>query len=241
MIFFDVWDLYEDNYVLEDAYNVIEKNNLDIVKMFLRIILDFNNLNHRKVPLEYNDNQTKVSSKKNMVGDVNKVFGGFYGVIWNALLKSDVYIKGLYLLNNEVLNIYKNLWEDRWWTKLMNLSGNNLLIIKRFCYLYYRDLANSHLLNPKTIEEKDRVAQEFVYFLYFDMNFLPKEDDKKTIIDQLKILDTTHRKEALSNFRTKFYILDNLVKNLLKDPYVKEESKFILNKSYKRQKEYEKI
>ena len=245
VIFFDVGDLYEDNYVLEDAYNVIEKYNLDCVKMFFRLILDFNNLRHRKEPLEYNDTQTKVNSKKNMVSEVNKVFRGFYGVIWNALLKSDVYIKGLYLLNNEVLNIYKNLWEDRWWTRLMNESANNLLIIKRFCYLYYRDLENSHLLNPKTIEDKDRVAQEFVYFLYFDMNFLPKEDDKKTIIDQLNYLDTTNRNEALSNFRTKFYILDNLVKKLLKDPYVKEESKIslrnILDKSYRRQKEYEKI
>ena len=29
VIFFDVGDLYEDNYVLEDAFNVIEKYNLD--------------------------------------------------------------------------------------------------------------------------------------------------------------------------------------------------------------------
>jgi len=172
-------------------------------------------------------------------------FRGFYGVIWNALVKSDVYIKGLYLLSNEVLNIYKNLFEDRWWASLIYSSSNNLLIIKRFCYLYFRDLKNNHLLYPKTIEEKDRTIHEFVYLLYLYLNLLPKEDDKKNIIEQLNYLDANNGKVALRNFRTKFYILDNLIKSLIKDPYVKEESKIslknILNNSYIRQKEYEKI
>jgi len=237
MIFFDVGDL--------DAFNVIEKYNLDSVKMFFRLIYDLNNLTYNEIPFKTDVNQTKVSSKKNMFRDCKKIFGGYDGVIWNGLLKSDVYIKGLYLLNNEVLNIYKNLWEDRWWTRLMYLSSNNLLIIKRFCYLYYKDIKNDHLFFAKTIKEKDRLIHEFVYFLYFDINFLPKEDDKKIIIDQLNRLDSSKGRIALRNFRTKFYILDNFLKQLIKDPYVKEESKnslrIILNKSYERQKEYEKI
>jgi len=245
VIFFDVGDLYEDNYVLEDAFNVIEKYNLDCVKMFFRLILDFNNVTLHRIPLRSDVNQTKVSSKKSMERDVLHIFRGFYGVIWNALVKSDVYIKGLYLLNNEVLNIYKNLFEDRWWASLIYSSSNNLLIIKRFCYLYFRDLKNNHLLYPKTIEEKDRTIHEFVYLLYLYLNLLPKEDDKKNIIEQLNYLDANNGKVALRNFRTKFYILDNLIKNLIKDPYVKEESKIslrnILNNSYIRQKEYEKI
>ena len=222
MIFFDVGDLYEDNYVLEDAFNVIEKYNLDSVKMFFRLIYDLNNLTYNEIPFKTDVNQTKVSSKKNMFRDCKKIFGGYDGVIWNGLLKSDVYIKGLYLLNNEVLNIYKNLWEDRWWTRLMYLSSNNLLIIKRFCYLYYKDIKNDHLFFAKTIKEKDRLIHEFVYFLYFDINFLPKEDDKKIIIDQLNRLDSSKGRIALRNFRTKFYILDNFLKQLIKDPYVKE-------------------
>ena len=243
-IFFDVGDLYEDNYVLEDAYNVMEKYNLDSLKMFFRLIFDYNNLTHNEIPFNTNVNQTKVSSSKNLFRDCKNIFGAYDGVIWNALLKSDIYIKGLYLLNNEVLNIYKNLWEDRWWTRLMYISSRNLLSIKRFCYLYYKDVKNDHLFFAKTEKEKDRLIHEFVYFLYFDMNFLPKEHDKKFIIDRLIDLDKRNGRIALNNFRTKFYILDNLVKKLIEDPYVNKQSKtslqIILNKSYQRQKLYEK-
>ena len=46
IILFDAGDLYEDNYVLLDAYNVIEKYNLDSCKFLFRIIRSFKTLNH---------------------------------------------------------------------------------------------------------------------------------------------------------------------------------------------------
>jgi hypothetical protein len=44
VIHFDPSDLYEDNYVLEDLYNIIEKYHLDSVKTFFRTIYQFDNL-----------------------------------------------------------------------------------------------------------------------------------------------------------------------------------------------------
>ena len=44
VIHFDPGDLYEDNYVLEDSYNIIKKYNLDSVKTICRMIYDYNNL-----------------------------------------------------------------------------------------------------------------------------------------------------------------------------------------------------
>ena len=44
IILFDTGDLYEDNYVLSDAYNVIEKYNLDSCKFLFRIIRSFKKL-----------------------------------------------------------------------------------------------------------------------------------------------------------------------------------------------------
>ena len=44
IIAFDAGDLYEDNYVLYDAYNVIEKYNLDSCKFLFRQIKSFNDL-----------------------------------------------------------------------------------------------------------------------------------------------------------------------------------------------------
>ena len=44
IILFDIGDLYEDNYVLSDAYNVIDKYNLDSCKFLFRIIRSFKKL-----------------------------------------------------------------------------------------------------------------------------------------------------------------------------------------------------
>ena len=41
IIHFDAGDLYSDPFVLEDAYNLIEKYNLDSVKMMFRLIYNF--------------------------------------------------------------------------------------------------------------------------------------------------------------------------------------------------------
>jgi len=41
IILFDAGDLYEDNYVLLDAYNVIEKYNLDSCKFLFRVLRNF--------------------------------------------------------------------------------------------------------------------------------------------------------------------------------------------------------
>ena len=36
------------------------------------------------------------------------------GNIWNRIVRANIYIKGLYLLNDITLNIYKNAWDDLW-------------------------------------------------------------------------------------------------------------------------------
>ena len=41
VIHFDIGDLYEDNLVLEDAYNIAKKYNLDSIKMFFRLLYSY--------------------------------------------------------------------------------------------------------------------------------------------------------------------------------------------------------
>ena len=241
IIFFDTGDLYEDNYVLEDAYNIIEKYNLDSIKTFFRLIYDYNNLTYYEIPFNYKVNFTMIGNRSNMFNYDREILSPFIGVIWNRLTRNDIFIKGLNLLSNNTLNIYKNLWEDRWWTKIIDETSNNLLVIKRFCYLYYKNSSNDHLFFAKTEEEKDKLIHEYVYFLYFDLDFLPKEDNKKIIIHKLIKWNYNSIKKNLKLFKTKFYILDNLLKLLINDPYVSNEDKIelnkILNDSLNRQKE----
>ena len=58
ILLFDTGDLYEDKYVLEDAYNLMEKYNLDSLKMIFRIIRYFDKLNESKIFFHvYNDSK----------------------------------------------------------------------------------------------------------------------------------------------------------------------------------------
>ena len=84
-----------------------------------------------------------------------------------------------------------------------------------------------------------------MFFLYFDLDFLPKEDNKKGIIYKLIKWNNNGGKKNLKLFKTQFYILDNLLNFLINDPYVTNEDKIelkkILEDSLKRQKEIKEL
>ena len=132
-------DLYEDNYVLEDMYNLMEKYELDSAKMLYRLIYDFNNFNNNTIPFEMKYNYNEIVSRAKIDNyNLEKLHFGF-GVIWNRITRSDVYAKGLTLLSDNVLNLYKNFCDDQWWNRIGDESSNNFLIVKRIGYLYYQD------------------------------------------------------------------------------------------------------
>jgi glycosyltransferase involved in cell wall biosynthesis len=232
VIHFDVGDLYEDNYVLEDAYNIAKKYNLDSIKMFFRLIYSYKNFKNYKIPYKFKKKYvyTKIVYKPN-IENYNKKFYKGWGNIWNRLTRKNIFAKGLYLLNNDVLNIYKNFWEDVWWNKLVNKVSYSFLVIKRFQYLYYKgDKKGEGSIKIDTEIQRDNMIHEFIYFLYFDLNFLGKKDSKAKIINSLRRYNNIKMKINLSHFKTKFYILDNLLNNLIKDPFVSKKDKNFLHK-----------
>ena len=125
VIHFDCEDFYYDNYVLEDIYDLIEKYNLDNLKTVFRSINSYRYLKNNKLEFK-NMNSTKILYNKNEMKKVHsEILGWAFGVIWNRLILSDKYTRGLYLLSDRVLNIYKNQWEDRWWNALADKMCNN--------------------------------------------------------------------------------------------------------------------
>ena len=125
VIHFDCEDFYYDNYVLEDIYDLIEKYNLDNIKTVFRSINSYRYLKNNKLEFK-NMNSTKILYNKNEMKKVHsEILGWAFGVIWNRLILSDKYTRGLYLLSDRVLNIYKNQWEDRWWNALADKMCNN--------------------------------------------------------------------------------------------------------------------
>ena len=228
IIQFDPGDMYEDNYVLEDAYNIISKYNIDSIKMPCRFIFDYNNFDNNKFAIVINDNFTKISYQPDIEKYNEKYFNG-NGWIWNRLTKKNIFSKSLYLLSARVLNIYKNFWEDQWWNKLINKVSYSFLIIKRYAYLYFKDGNGEGDFKLRTESQRDKMIHEFIYFLYFDYEYLPNDNDKKYIINELHKYNDTNNMINLSFFKTKFYILDDLLNLLIKDPYVCNEDKIFAN------------
>ena len=104
----------------------------------------------------------------------------------------------------------------------------NYLIVKRIGYQYYRKSEGEGTIKLKSESNKDRMTQEFIKFLYFDYEYSPKKSNKKYIIKKL-LSYNGNNKIRLKYMKSNFYILDELLKKLLKDPYVRERDKKKIN------------
>jgi len=241
IIYFDTGDLYADNYVLEDAFSLIEKYQLDSIRMLFKCFNNYTKIeNSKKAPFPKNVEYNKIVYKKENVIKYNKEIFKSWGTLWTRLTKADILIKGLSLLSSRILNIYKNFWEDLWWNRIIDEVSYNLLIIKRYAYFYFINGKGEGTIKKTSKYEKDKMIHEFLYFLYFDLEFLPKNDNKKIIINKLRKYNNKKSVINLNNFLSKFYILDNIILILLKDPFVSINDKVflrqLLNDSRKRQK-----
>ena len=231
VIHFDTGDLYADQFVLEDAFNLAEKYNLDSVRMLFKEINNYNNIEKQKIPnFPINEEYNKIVYNKQNIINYNKKIFMDWGTLWTRLTKANIFIKGLYLLNSYLLNIYKNFWEDIWWNRIVDEVSDNLLIYHRYAYLYYFDGKGEGTIKEKTILGKDKMIQEYIYFLYFDLEFLPEKDNKKSIINKLKQYNDKNQKINIKCLISKFYILNNLIFLLLKDKYIRNRDKIFLKK-----------
>ena len=243
IILFDTGDLYEDNYVLSDAYNIIEKYNLDSCKFLFRLIRSFNNLTGI-IPFHVGTKAKIIYDSNNIKNFNDKAFRK-WGNIWTRLVRSNIYIKGIFLLNELMLNVYKNLWDDIWYNEIINRVSYNFTIFERIGYIYYYDGKGEGTPKFQTIGQKSNLIKEYVGFLYFDYNFCKQSSCKKKVIEKLKNYNEENNKVKLINFKSHFDVLNNLLESLIKDPDIiykdKEYCKKLLYESKSREKEVIKI
>jgi hypothetical protein len=148
-----------------------------------------------------------------------------YGTIWNRLVRADMFSKGLDLVDNVILNIKKNYEEDIWWNDLVDRVSFSNLIVNRLGYI---DLYNKNIsFEPSivTFKERDKSINEFIYSWYFDLILLPKNDEKKPVINALKKFNDTNNTYCeipmkLSFLKKKSNVFILLIKKLLEDSYV---------------------
>ena len=178
IIHFDMGDIYSDEFVLEDAYNLIEKYNLDSIKMMFKLIFNYSNIEKNENPFNFSSNFTKIVYGSKNIKKYNEEIFKHWGNIFTRLTKANIIIKGINLLNSSILNFNKNFWEDIWWNKLINEVSDSFLIINRTAYLYYKDFKGEGEIK---INQKNKMIYEFLCFLYFDLQLLPKNDNKNSI------------------------------------------------------------
>jgi len=240
IILFDAGDLYADNYVLEDAYNVIDKYNLDSCKFLFRLTKSFDNLNESYVSFHVGLKSKIAYEKKNIVYLDFKVYYN-WGNIWNRLVRANIFSKAIFMLNELTLNIYKNVWDDKWFNKIINRASYSYAIFERVGYLYLQDGKGEGSPQSISEEQKSKMMKEFVGFLYYDFNFA---DNKTYIVQKLRDYEKGFKHIKLKDIKSDFYILNDLLKVLIKDPSLNPDDVYycqkLLNESIFREKELNK-
>ena len=227
ILFFEAGDLYEDNYVLEDAYNLMEKYHLDSCKFLFRMVYHYERPDPNKVVFHVYNNSKIVYEAQN-IKKMNTLIFRSWGNIWNRITRKNIILKGLYLLNERVLNIYKNFWDDVWNNELISRVSYSFLIVERIGYLYCRNHNGYGRIKLGNERERDNMIQEWIYFLYFDYFLMPNSTSR--IISTLKNYNSPNSRIKLNYFKSKFYILDDLLTILINDTKVSLNDKIILNK-----------
>ena len=226
IIYFDAGDLYEDNYVLEDAYNLMEKYNLDSCKFLFRLIFGYEKPETNRIFFHVYNNSKIVYETPN-IKNMNTLVFKDWGNIWNRITRKNIIIKGLYLLNERVLNIYKNHWEDLWYNELISRVSYSFLVVERVGYLYSITPGGSGRVKLHDERARNNMIQEYINFLVFDYFIMPNSTAQ--IISKLKEYNSSKSLLQLSYFRSKFYILDDLLMDLINDTNVSLNDKIFLN------------
>ena len=223
IILFDGGDLYEDNYVLSNGYDIMEKYNLDSLKFLFRGIWGLNHINSSQI-LFHAGYENEIAYGLNEIKALNyKVFTQ-WGNIWNRLVRANIYIKGLLLLNELMLNVHKNMWDDGWFNEIVHRASYSFGVIERVGYVYCQTMGEG-TPKYKTEEQRSKATKEFLGFLYFDYNFCENNGCKSLIVNNLRNYNESFGQKSLKNLRNHFEVLYDLLETLIKDKDIKENDK----------------
>ena len=233
ILFVEPGDLLSDNYVLEDMYKLITKYNLDSVRFAFKIYKTIENNKYQISTHIYPEEDLKITYGK-VLNDV-QIFG--YGSIWNRLIRANVITKGLDLIDQYILNAYKNLWEDLWWNNLVNEVSFSHLVVNRVGYIYYSPDEGQGKINISSEEEREKTIKEFIYSWLCTYQLTRAERKKKDTIATLKKFNSPENKYygtpvSLDYLRTNFTAYVHLLDVLINDYFVEDSDKKYLNQLF---------
>ena len=223
IILFDGGDLYEDNYVLKNAYDIMEKYNLDSLKFLFRGIWGFNHLNNSQILFHAGYDNEIAYGLNNILALNHKVFSR-WGNVWNRFVRANIFIKGILLLNELMLNVHKNMWDDGWFNEIVHKSSYSMGVIERVGYVYCQTMGEG-TPKYKTEEQRSKTTKEFLGFLYFEYNFCKNNQSKAEVVNKLRGFEGNGGNKSLNNLRSHFEILFDLLETLIKDEDIGEGDK----------------
>jgi glycosyltransferase involved in cell wall biosynthesis len=234
VIHFDSGDFYTDNYILEDAYHLITKYNLDSVRFSFKLSRNSIDLDNNSFTFKFTKRDRKIIYGRR---SYNMLLYA-YGPIWNRLTRANIFTKGLKYLDEYILNAYKNLYEDRWWNTIANNASYSYLMVNRVGYLYLRIPGGAGVIRSGTQIINEKTIKEFIYFWLFDYLMSYKKGNKTDVINNIKkyyVGNSTRFK--LSDLKSYFPPYHHLLDLLINDKYItNEDKKFVLMLKDKEQK-----
>ena len=221
ILHFDAGDYYTDNLVLEDAYKLVTKYKLDSLRFSFKLSrkkedIDWESWNFSFIPRD----------RKIVYGrrSYNMLLYA-YGPIWNRITRANIFTKGLRLLDDYILNAYKNLYEDRWWNTFSNNVSYSYCMVNRVGYIYLRVPGGEGAVRFGNEITNEKTMREYVYFWLFDYLMLYKKDNKKSVIDKLYLFNGEDRRFKLNLLKTYFPPYIHLLDLLINDTYISEEDR----------------
>ena len=160
-------DELNDNECLEYLYNQTITSNIDIIS--------FNILNKK-------NNETINCTNFNIVERQPELFNNIFDkdyvlndfLIWNKLIKKNIYIKAYKDLQHEIYNGKWNYHEDLIWSILVNRYAKSKLCLDRLVYIY--NYNNNSLMNKRNWNLE---FQNAIYFLNtYKKLFNSKKEEK---------------------------------------------------------------
>ena len=223
VIHFDSGDFYSDNLILEDAYYLVTKYNLDSLRFAFQLTKSEKNLNFHKRVITFKKGDRKIVYGRRKYS----IYGYRFGTIWNRLVRANIFLKGLDYLDEYILNAYKNIFEDRWWNTLANNCSYSYLMINRIGYIYLKLPGGEGKVRAGDEKRNEKSMREIIYFWLFDYLISYKQSDKKDIINEI----VSYKNNHVLNFsciKNNFPPLNHLLDLLINDNFIKSEDKMFL-------------
>ena len=212
-------DEFEGPDNLEYLYKIAKKSNLDIVS--------FGAL------FKYNNQYTIKCSNFHKIYRQPKLFASAFNstnnlndfLIWNKLIKKELYLYAYELFKSKIYGEKWNYHEDNIWSILVNRYGKSMRCVNKLIYIY-NDLSDSLMKNRHDLMELNCLI--YRHEAYLDI-FKSRSDEKYLIPEYLEIINFLEESE---NYYKLIKENEKIRLNLIKI-FVKFTNKYELPKNMK--------